>query len=254
MTIRPRIAIAALLLAALAFAGVTYWQQEQRLALIGLTDKSCDGGKSITGSDYDDWGALCFYQAQNAELMASGIRPDVVMIGDSITLGWPDQGKTTINRGIGRQTSSQILLRFMQDAVRLHPRTVHILVGTNDIAGNTGPVTLQQLEDNVRAMIGLAEGDGMAVVLGTVPPVDRFEEGWPGDPRPRVAKVNAMLQRIADERERVTLADYHAVLANTDGTPKAGLLVDGVHPGPAGYAAMQAVFLKAMREAASETD
>ncbi|MCJ2188911.1 GDSL-type esterase/lipase family protein [Novosphingobium beihaiensis] len=242
MTLRLRFVLAGLALAAAVYLGLAMWQTHRRAALSGLTDAPCTAaGRSVTGNDYDDWGALCFYRAQNARLRASGQRPEVVMIGDSITMGWPGQGAAVVNRGIGKQSSSQILLRFIQDAAALKPRVVHILAGTNDVAGTTGPVTPGQLEDNLRAMITLAQARGLPVVLGTVPPAAGSRAG--------IARVNTVIRRIARNSHAVVLADYHAVLANPDGTPKAGLLADGTHPSPAGYAAMQPVFARAVRSA-----
>ena len=119
----------------------------------------------------DDWAGLSRYRAANASVR----RPELVMIGDSLTEIWqlaiPEMfGAAIANRGIAGQTSPQILRRFMQDVVDLEPRAVHILCGTNDIAGNTGPNLPQDYQRNIRAMVQLAAANGIDVLLGSIPP------------------------------------------------------------------------------------
>lgn len=198
----------------------------------------------------NDWPWLCRYRAENLSLNA---RPNVVFMGDSITEGWPlrDPGFFTpgrVGRGISGQTSPQMLLRFMADVVALRPRVVHIMAGTNDIAGNTGPTSAEAWRNNIRAMADIARANGIAVVLGTIPPAGTF--AWrPGmQPAPRIVELNRWLKAFAAERKLV-LADYHAVLAAPDGAMKPGLSGDGVHPNAAGYKVMDAVAEAALAEA-----
>lgn len=194
-----------------------------------------------------DWPWLGRYSGDNARLQRERHTTDIVFIGDSITELWsvvrPEFfGPGRVNRGIGGQTSPQILLRIMADVVALRPRHVHILAGTNDIAGNTGPITVQQTVANLVAMGQLARANGIRPVLGTIPPAARFD--WrPGlDPSGIVAAVNRLL-RAACARHRLMLVDYHAAMAAADGSLPHDLGEDGVHPNAAGYRRMEALLV-----------
>lgn len=203
-----------------------------------------------------DKAGLCHFRADNERLAAAGIRPEAVMLGDSITAIWREQdpaffAQGTVARGIGGQSSAQLLQRFEQDVVALHPRAVHIMVGLNDIAGNDGLTRAEDFQANVRAMVAIAEANDIAVVLGSVTPATRFF--WrPGiDPRARIAALNRWLKTFAAERG-IPFADYHAVLAERDGSMKAPFDEDGSHPTAAGYAAMRPVAEAALAEAAAQ--
>ena len=165
----------------------------------------------------------------------------VVFMGDSITEAWHlDKffpGKPYINRGISGQTTPQMLVRFRQDVIDLKPKVVVILAGTNDIAGNTGPMTLEQTEDNLASMAELARANHIRVVLCSVTPA--FDFPWsPGmTPAPKVIALNAWIRKYADEKGYVYV-DYHSAMKDgRDGLP-AAQSKDGVHPLPAGYAIM----------------
>ncbi len=165
----------------------------------------------------------------------------VVFMGDSITEGWKIgesfPGKPYINRGISGQTTPQMLVRFRQDVIALKPKIVVILAGTNDIAGNTGPETLEQIEDNLASMADLATANQIRVVLCSVLPA--FDFPWkPGStPAPEVLALNAWIKAYAAEKGYVYV-DYHTAMKDQrDGLP-AMLSKDGVHPLPAGYAIM----------------
>jgi lysophospholipase L1-like esterase len=165
----------------------------------------------------------------------------VVFMGDSITEAWHlDKffpGKPYINRGISGQTTPQMLVRFRQDVIDLKPKVVVILAGTNDIAGNTGPMTLEQTEDNLASMAELARANHIRVVLCSVTPA--FDFPWsPGmTPAPKVIALNAWIRKYADEKGHVYV-DYHSAMKDgRDGLP-AAQSKDGVHPLPAGYAIM----------------
>lgn len=249
MVVRLRILVLGLFLMGLVLVGHSLWQNQRRARLVGLTETACTPeGRSITGSDHDDWGGLCFYRASNVALHREGLHPEVVMIGDSITMGWPTLSTQVVNRGIGGQTSSQILLRFRQDALDLSPRVIHLLLGSNDVFGLTGPVTLDQIDGNVRTMAEQARLHGAVLILGTVPPSKGFGGLFEPDPSLAIAKVNDRLRQIA-RQEGLILADYHAALAHPDGTIRDELFVDGIHPNAAGYAAMQPVYRAALSEA-----
>ena len=165
----------------------------------------------------------------------------VVFMGDSITEGWhltdSFPGKPYLNRGISGQTTPQMLVRFRQDVIDLQPKVVVILAGTNDIAGNTGPETLEQIEENLASMADLAHANGIRVVLCSILPA--FDYPWqPGlTPAPKIDMINAWLRGYAMAKGYVYV-DYHAALKDErDGLP-ANLSKDGVHPLAAGYAVM----------------
>jgi len=168
----------------------------------------------------------------------------VVFMGDSITQGWkiegPDgyfPGKPYVNRGISGQTTPQMLVRFRQDVIDLKPAAVVILAGINDIAGNTGPETLEEIEGNLASMAELAAEHHIRVVMCSVLPAYDFP--WsPGKvPAPKVLALNAWMKGYAAEKGHVYV-DYHAAMKDErDGLP-ATLSHDGVHPLPAGYAVM----------------
>jgi lysophospholipase L1-like esterase len=165
----------------------------------------------------------------------------VVFMGDSITEGWHlDEsfpGKPYVNRGISGQTTPQMVLRFRQDVIALQPKVVVILAGTNDIAGNTGPETLEQIEDNLASMADLAHANGIRVVLCSITPA--FDYPWqPGlTPAPKIDAINTWLKGYATDKGYVYV-DYHSAMKDArDGLP-AALSHDGVHPLPTGYAVM----------------
>ena len=189
-----------------------------------------------------DFGGLEHFKEANAMLTAP--KPDeerVVFMGDSITAGWKlDEsfpGKPYINRGIGGQTSPEMLVRFRQDVIDLKPKVVVILAGINDIAGNTGPMTLEQTEENFASMTDLANANGIRVVLCSVLPA--FDFPWaPGLlPAPKVVALNAWMKQYAAEKGYVYVDYYSAMKDERGGLPSA-LSADGVHPLPAGYATM----------------
>lgn len=245
MAIRLRVVIAALVAGLAVYAGLHRWQDHRRMGLVGLTDRPCGAdGTVVTGRGLDDWATLCGYREANRKLIASGTRPEVVMIGDSLTTGWPETllpGPQVVTRGVGGQASGQVLLRFRQDALALHPRLIHILVGTNDLAGLTGPMTLDQITGNLLDMVELAQAHGIRVILGTVPPARDFEGLRLGDPAPDIARLNRRLRQVAAERHLV-LADYHAALVGADGRPREDLYMDdGIHLTAQGYEALRPV-------------
>lgn len=165
----------------------------------------------------------------------------VVFMGDSITQGWNLQkhfpGKPYINRGISGQTTAQMLIRFRQDVIDLKPKVVVILGGTNDIAGNTGPMTRQETEANLMSMAELATASGIRVVLCSVLPSVNF--WWhPGqDPAPKIAALNKWIEGYAGEKGYVYV-DYYSAMKDAAGGLPPTMSRDGVHPLPAGFAVM----------------
>ena len=192
----------------------------------------------------DDWPNLQRYGTADAELPAPAPSEDrVVFMGNSITEGWQPNfremfpGKPYINRGISGQTTPQMLVRFRQDVVALKPKVVVILAGTNDIAGNTGPSTLEMIENNLASMAEIAKGNGIRVVMASVLPA--FDYPWkPGlEPGPKIVALNAWIKDYAQKNGAVYL-DYHSPMADDKMGLKAELSADGVHPNQAGYKVM----------------
>ena len=189
-----------------------------------------------------DFGDLEHFKEADVKLGPPAPDEDrVVFMGDSITAGWKlDQsfpGKPYINRGISGQTTPQMLVRFRQDVIDLKPKVVVIFGGTNDIAGNTGPMTIEETEGNIASMSDLAKANGIRVVLCSVLPA--LDYWWaPGhDPAPKIAILNAWIRGFAIARHYVYVDFYSAMKDAQGGLPK-NLSRDGVHPLPAGYAIM----------------
>lgn len=209
-----------------------------------LPEPLTDAGWSALGA-YNrkyDWPWLCRYRTENAALKT---RPSVVFLGDSITENWGRLDPALfsggiVDRGISGQTTPQMVLRFRQDVIALRPKVVHIMAGTNDIAGNTGPASPEQFQDNIRTMVDLAQANRIKVVLGAIPPAARF--GWvPAVQSAQwIAQLNGWLKSFAAAR-RLGFADYHAALAGPDGGMKPGTSTDGVHPNAEGYSLMRPV-------------
>ncbi len=197
-----------------------------------------------------DFGQHCRYSADNAALKRSGKPVRVAFMGDSITDNWInlDPGMFAnglVDRGISGQTTPQMLVRFRADVIALRPQAVHIMAGTNDIAGNTGATTLERVQGNIATMAELARAHGIKVILGAIPPAGAF--GWAKDKRP-VAPIRAMNAWLRDHARANGFAfvDYQAAMATPDGAMKPGLSSDGVHPTAAGYAVMRPLALDAI--------
>ena len=188
-----------------------------------------------------DWANLAKYRDSNAVLGAPNPGENrVVFMGNSITEGWKKYwfaGKPYVNRGIGGQTTPQMLVRFRQDVIALRPKVVVILAGTNDIAGNTGPSTIEMIEDNLAGMTELAMAHGIRVVLCSVLPV--YDYPWrPGlEPAPKIVALNAWMRRYSDSTGNVYV-DYHGAMKDARDGMRAELATDGVHPNEAGYRVM----------------
>lgn len=187
-----------------------------------------------------DWADLCRYRADNAALSGS---PRVVLMGDSITDFWRQGdpalfGNDVVDRGISGQTSSQMLVRFWPDVIALHPRIVQILAGTNDIAGNTGPTSEQDYENNIMAMVTLAQAHHIRVILGSMPPAVSF--WWsphPYRPAAEIRRLNDWLRGYA-RASGAGFIDYYAHLSTPSGAFRPHFSNDGVHPNAAGYGVM----------------
>ena len=203
-----------------------------------------------------DWANLKEFQQANKSL-GTPIKGEnrVVFMGNSITIGWsaavPEffKNKAYINRGISGQTTPQMLLRFRQDVIDLHPKVVLILAGTNDIAGNTGPMSLEQIMDNICSMAELARANGIEPVLCSVLPAERYPWKPTKKPDEKIPLLNGMIQQYARARDLIYL-DYFSAMANDDMGLDRDLAEDGVHPTRKGYQIMgplaEAAILKAL--------
>ena len=205
-----------------------------------------------------DWANLGRFRDENAKIVAPVYgETRVVFMGNSITEGWGNllpeffKGKPYINRGISGQTTPQMLIRFRPDVINLQPAVVVILAGTNDIAGNTGPSTLEMIADNIFSMAELAKANGIKVVLCSVLPA--FDYPWkPGlEPAKKIATLNEMIKAYADKNDMVYL-DYFSAMANKQKGLMAEFTYDGVHPNKAGYMMMAPLAEKAIAEALNQ--
>jgi acyl-CoA thioesterase I len=207
--------------------------------------------KSQLVRTFTDWAFLAKYRAADQELPPPATTETrVVFMGDSITEGWgqkgaatfPDHGeffpgKPYVNRGISGQTTPQMLVRFRQDVIDLKPKVVVLLAGTNDIAENTGKITLREIGGNIASMSELSRANGIQVVLCSVLPASEFR--WhPGlEPAPKIRALNAWIKDYAAKSGYVYV-DYYASMSNSGGGLKTELSPDGVHPNKAGYEIM----------------
>ena len=199
--------------------------------------------------DYPD---LCHFKSDNDALL-KGAHPTVVFMGDSITAAWGVGDPSlfsggVVDRGISGQTSPQMVVRFYQDVVALHPRAAHIMAGTNDVAGNTGPSSPEDFKNNIRAMVDLARANHIQVVLASILPAERFP--WRPDIQPveQIRQLNQWLQQFAGQHHLI-YADYYSALTTPSGAFRPELSNDGVHPNSDGYAAMRPIADAALRKA-----
>lgn len=203
-----------------------------------------------------DWPNLARYRQANSEVAAPAPGEQrVVFMGDSITDGWGRKygkffpGKPYVNRGISGQTTPQMLIRFRPDVIALKPKAVVILAGTNDISGNTGPTTLEAIEDNFMSMVELAKANGIRVVLASVMPVcDYIQPQTERRPPEKIRALNAWLKQYA-ERNRLVYLDYYSAMLDDKEMFRRELTYDGLHPNDAGYDVMQPLAEKAVAAA-----
>ena len=211
-----------------------------------------------------DWANMARYREANAALAApASSEARVVFMGDSITDNWQQPrfngffpGKPYVDRGISGQTTPQMLLRFRPDVINLMPKAVVILAGTNDIAGNTGPMSDEEIEGNLQSMAELAKAHGIKVVLSSITPTSAYHVAANGIPqttsRPmtRIKAINDWMRKYAAENGHVYL-DYFSAMVDATGVMKTELTGDDLHPNADGYAIMaplaQAAIERALR-------
>ena len=196
-----------------------------------------------------DWSRFDYYEKQNAQLTT---RPKAVLFGDSITRNWVRNDAAWLDahdfvgRGIGGQTTMQMLSRFRPDVIDLKPEYVVILAGINDIARNNGYISVEHTFGNLVSLVELAQANGIKPVMCTVLPAREIR--WRkrvGDPRPLIEKLNALITAYAAEHG-ITLVDYHGAMQTPDGALQPEFETDAVHPNLAGYKVMEEVLLKTL--------
>jgi lysophospholipase L1-like esterase len=200
----------------------------------------------------NDWPQLARYRDANAKVVAP-LRNEarVVFMGDSITDSWDDPkfggffpGKPYIDRGISGQTTPQMLIRFRADVIDLRPKVVVILAGTNDLAGNTGPMTLEEIEGNLASMAELAKTNSIKTVFASVLPISDYEQR---DGKPiiqstrrapeKIRALNEWMKAYA-ARNKLIYLDYYSAMMDDKGFLREDLSEDGLHPNAKGYAIM----------------
>jgi lysophospholipase L1-like esterase len=211
-----------------------------------------------------DWPALGRYHDANSKVAAPARDEQrVVFMGDSITDSWDDPkyggffpGKPYIDRGISGQTTPQMLIRFRAEVIALKPNVVVILAGTNDIAGNTGPMSLEAIEDNLISMAELARANKIRVVLSSVLPISDYEKTKEGKPiiqslrRPpqQIKALNEWMRKYVADTHAIYL-DYYSAMVDDKGFLKDELSNDGLHPNQKGYEVMAPLAEQAIRSA-----
>lgn len=203
-----------------------------------------------------DWPALARYREDNAKLAA--VPPGeqrVVFLGASTIDMWGRKrgeffpGKPYVNRGISGQTTPQMLIRFRPDVIALKPKAVVIMGGGNDIAGNTGPMRLEDIEANLTSMADLAKANGIRVVLASVPPVCNGNIAWlERRPIEKVRTLNLWMRDYAAANGMVYL-DWFTSLAGEGGVLRKEYTYDCLHPNEDGYRIMGPLAEKAIAAA-----
>jgi lysophospholipase L1-like esterase len=231
---------AAMLLASLAAAQTT-------APVPAAAPAADDAAKMKTALDratrtLQDWPNLNRYRADNAKIAAPASGEErVVFMGDSITDNWGRRygkffpGKPYINRGISGQTTPQMLLRFRADVIALQPKAVVILAGTNDISSNTGPSTLEMIEDNLASMNELAQASHIKVIFSAVMPTcDYIQNQSSRRPNSKIIELNKWIKEYAASHKAAYL-DYFTPMLDDQGSLKREITDDGLHPNNAGY-------------------
>ena len=207
-----------------------------------------DTSIATTQAENSDWANLGYYEKRNRELgFPDENEKRIVFMGDSITEEWGNlypeffSGNYYINRGIGGQTTPQMLIRFKPDAIDLKPYAIIILAGTNDIAGNTGPSTVRMITDNIFSMAELAIAYEIKVVLSSILPV--YQYPWVDDvldPPSAIDSINSKIKEYVENKGLVYL-DYYSSMVDDQKGLKLEFTGDGVHPNEAGYRVMSAI-------------
>lgn len=201
----------------------------------------------------EDWANIKKYSVENESIIASqNISKNIVFMGDSITEFWKVNdpnfftSNNFINRGISGQTTPQMLLRFRQDVLNLKPSTVVILAGINDIAENTGPITLEQIMDNISLMVALAKANKIKVILCSVLPANKFNWNPKLQPADKVIELNQMIASYAT-KHKITYVDYYSAMVDENKGLQKKFGEDGVHPNLEGYKVMEELVMRFLK-------
>lgn len=200
----------------------------------------------LSGQDFANYAK---YEKQNQEILSKNNRPASVLMGDSITEGWfsSDPGffkkNNFVGRGISGQVTSQMLLRFREDVIKLKPKQVIILAGTNDIAENQGPISLDKVFGNIVSMAELAKANHIKVVLCSVLPA--YDFGWRKDMKPaeKVILLNKMIEAYA-KKNNIPYVDYHSAMKDSRNGLDKIYTEDEIHPTAKGYEKMETILMK----------
>lgn len=201
-------------------------------------------------SQSKDWAQFYRYEGKNDSLTT---RPDVVFMGNSITDCWADTvpaffaDNNFVGRGISGQVSSQMLVRFQEDVINLHPKVVVICCGTNDIAQNNGPIKLEHILHNIKSMCQLARANKIKPVVCSTLPAKGFK--WRPDMKPAndIIRLNEMIKAYAQEN-KIPYVDYHSALKDEENGLPRKYSKDGVHPNAQGYAVMESVIMPVLKK------
>lgn len=203
-----------------------------------------------------DWPNLKrFKQANDSIMIHSKEDSKVVFMGNSITEGWLNRkldffhNPAFINRGISGQTTPQMLLRFRQDVIDLQPKAVVILAGINDIAENTGHISIEEIFGNIKSMSELALANNIKVVLCSVLPAKEFPWRMHIDPKPKVEALNKLLKAYSKEHDNIIYVNYYDVLKTEENGLPANLTTDEVHLSLEGYRTLEPMVLKGIEKA-----
>jgi lysophospholipase L1-like esterase len=204
---------------------------------------------------HNDWANLARFRNDNLKIGQPAVgEKRVVFLGNSITEGWirldPGffSGRPYINRGISGQTTPQMLIRFRPDVINLKPAVIVILAGVNDIAGKTGPSTLEMIEDNLASMVDIAKANGIPVLLSSVLPAIDFPWKRGMQPAEKIVQLNVWIKNYAENNGCLYL-DYFTPMADEQHGLKTELTYDGVHPNLAGYKVMEPIVESAIQKA-----
>ena len=206
----------------------------------------------VQAQDERDWAGFHVYAEANAALKVAHTDVSVVFYGNSITQIWYElrpeffTSHGFVGRGIGGQTTSELLVRMRQDVIDLHPSTVVIMCGTNDIARNNGVISLEHTLGNIISMCELAQANKIRPILCSPLPARSFY--WNPtitDAPTQILALNKLIHNYAD-RAQILFVDYYSAMVDTDGGLKAGLSDDEVHPNHAGYQIMEPIILSAL--------
>lgn len=211
-------------------------------------------GTSANAQSAVDFANLTRYKDENTSILSSKKKVDVVFMGNSITEGWVESHPEFFSennytgRGISGQTTSQMLLRFQNDVIALKPRLVIINAGTNDIAQNTGIYDSDFTFNNIKAMVDIAQNNGIKVIIASILPAAAFP--WCKEITGVPQKVDALNNRLKQyaNNNRLTFVDYNTAMRDAKGGMREGLSKDGIHPVPAGYAIMEPIIKNAIHK------